>query len=181
MDFIRLIDVFSQMDEFLSIVNSKKEFHFEDEIILDGIRGEFSMYTEIIPLFGQNTKRSQNVIKFKWCDLNYFNCSREYKRIFKNSSELKESIIEMFNIKFWKGEPISDSDEFNLKSSFQKMKHELLNMEPSTCYVCFDNSRDYKTRCGHSICYPCFQKSIKYYEPEERYIFKCGICRKTYT
>lgn len=40
------------------------------------------------------------------------------------------------------------------------------------CYVCFDETRGFKTPCDHDICYTCFQKSVV------RSSFTCGMCRR---
>jgi hypothetical protein len=41
-----------------------------------------------------------------------------------------------------------------------------------TCYVCLNYTKEYKTVCGHDICYSCYLKQI------ETKNTKCGICRK---
>jgi hypothetical protein len=153
------------MNEFISTFIESKIPIFTDNIEIDGIEGVFTI--------------TQNSIKFEWFDINYYNLKRSWEKKFSDVSELTKGFIEYSNIKFWKGEPITDPMEYNLRKNFQQMKYEISKKDPVNCYICFENNKEYKTICGHPICYQCFKKSIVYVRnPTEGFQFKCGICRK---
>jgi hypothetical protein len=138
---------------------------FKERMSIDGIPGILTI--------------TQNSIKFSWFDFHSHTKTREWKINFSNISELTQGFIELSHLKFWGGEPICNEMEFTSKENFQKIRLQISNSYPSNCYVCFENAKDYKTICGHSICFQCFYKSIKFMnDPTKRFEFTCGICRK---
>jgi hypothetical protein len=155
------------MEEFIITFLDSKMALFKDNIEIDYINGILEI--------------TQNYLKFKWMDINSKNLYKEKIYTFTDIPELKNCILRFSKIKFWNGKIIDDDVEYRLYENFQRLKEEYFKTSIPKCYVCFENTRDYKTLCKHDICYQCFLKSIKcFVSPEKYYEFKCGMCRKKY-
>lgn len=153
------------METFIDLYYGKN-LVFSDNVVLDDLPGHFVI--------------SRNTISFSWIDINYPGSKRTIKVEFHDVNGFKNSLVRILGIRFWRDQAFQDEGKFLLQKAFSDMIHQVQNRDAETCYVCLGNNREYKTPCGHAICYACFVKCLKYtqIDGEDFYEFVCGICRR---
>lgn len=139
---------------------------FTDSVVLDGVGGHLVI--------------SGNVVSFSWIDVNYTDSKRTVKIQFHNCDDFRDGLVKILGLRFWRDRVFTDEAGFHLQKAFSEMMREVQNREEDVCYVCLEGAREYKTSCGHAICYACFVKSQKYtdIDGDDFYEFVCGICRR---
>lgn len=67
---------------------------------------------------------------------------------------------------------LCSEEEMSRHLIFYNTVLDIKGKEEEECYVCNENTRGFKTDCGHNICVQCFSKSTT------KGTFRCGICRQ---
>ena len=147
---------------------NKPGVFFTTGLTVDGVKGTLSLSKEPSGLcsisFGYNT------LCLHQCDA--------LETTYASANSFLKGVGNLSNSKFFFGRkeeclmsPEKDQEYKLCRSACFK----LWNKEADICYVCQEDAQDHTTRCGHSICVPCYQKSIRYtLEANE---FTCGVCR----
>jgi len=156
------------MDEFVHFLMDA-HINFRNPTTIDGIKGEF--------IFDFHKK----YMCFEWKDIHYPNCKRRHYEYTWNEAHLKESLLRILSLQFWKGDPILNDKELTLKRLFRNMQQEFYDTPPRMCCKCSGDCREFVLNCGHSMCYPCSVGSIRYESRDGDdgiYVLDCPICHQ---
>lgn len=155
------------MEAFIQEVREQgQDIEMEVPFKIDGIKGYLSVEF--------NHRSHEYEIGFEWFDYRDRNVVVDNV---KTPEEVGEWIILFKHGKFLGDEPVFTE---NRKKWIQHIRNIILENEQrdfETCYVCFEDTHEYKTPCHHDICYPCFVKTLQLKTGSKR-DFICGICRK---
>ena len=158
------------MEQFIQDLQEEGDaISFEIPFKIDGVKGYLTVeYDE--------EEEGYNLM-FEWND------AKDHTVIvdgIKTPNEVATWILRMKDGSFFGEEPVFTEKRKKWILNTRKLILESENRDPEICYVCFEDTYEYKTPCNHDICYACFVKSIQN-RISQRREFVCGICRKKNT
>jgi hypothetical protein len=156
-----------RMEQFIQEVSDEgPDIHIEIPYKVDGVQGHLTIEFD-------ECEDEYNIM-FEWVDI------RERYVILDNiktPEDVGKWLILIKNGKFYSEEPVFTEKKRKWVTQIRKLLLESENKEPEMCYVCMEDTFEYKTPCNHDICYSCFVKTIQKRLSGKR-MFVCGICRK---
>lgn len=153
------------MEEFIQAVREEHEWS-DIPFKIDGVEGYLTLEFDRL--------EQEYQLVFEWSDFKERNMIVDS---IPSPEEVGKWIILMKKGKFFGMEPVFTDQRKKWIQHIRKVILEDENKEPETCYVCMEDTYEYKTPCNHDICYSCFVKTLQRRTSSKR-DFICGICRK---